>query len=64
MSETENIKIMCPNLSCAKVLAVPIAARGKVVRCRHCGTTIRIPAPATPAPTSDVQVEKNDANAA
>jgi ribosomal protein S27E len=49
MSGTENIKIMCPNLSCGKVLAVPMAARGKTVRCRHCGTTIKIPAP-PPAP--------------
>lgn len=34
---------MCPNLTCRKVLAVPKAARGKTVRCRNCGTMIRIP---------------------
>jgi len=52
MSQPENIKIMCPNLTCRKVLAVPNAARGRVVRCRHCGTTIRIPAPKSAAPPS------------
>ena len=34
---------MCPNLACKRVLAVPAHARGKLVRCRTCGTTIRIP---------------------
>ena len=39
----ESVRIMCPNLVCRKVLAVPKAARGKTVRCRNCGITIRIP---------------------
>jgi len=38
------VRIMCPNLGCQRVLAVPSAARGKVVRCRGCGSNIRIPA--------------------
>ncbi|MCW5756312.1 MAG: hypothetical protein KIT54_03660 [Phycisphaeraceae bacterium] len=38
-----SIRIMCPNLVCRKVLAVPSTARGKTVRCRACGTAIRIP---------------------
>lgn len=38
-----SIRIMCPNLTCRKVLAVPIVARGKTVRCKNCGTHIRIP---------------------
>ena len=38
------IRIMCPNLSCQRVLAVPEGARGKVVRCRVCGMNIKIPA--------------------
>ena len=38
------IRIMCPQLNCQRVLAVPSTARGKLVRCRSCGTTIRIPA--------------------
>ena len=37
------VRIMCPNLGCQRVLAVPSAARGKVVRCRGCGSNIRIP---------------------
>ena len=49
----ESVRIMCPNLTCRKVLAVPASARGKTVRCRNCGTTIRIPATLgqEPAPT-------------
>ncbi len=39
------IRIMCPNLACKRILAVPVHARGKLVLCRTCGTTIRIPAP-------------------
>ncbi|MEZ6244108.1 MAG: hypothetical protein R3B57_13820 [Phycisphaerales bacterium] len=38
-----SVRIMCPNLTCRKVLAVPASARGKTVRCRNCGTTIRVP---------------------
>ena len=38
------IRIMCPNLKCRSVLAVPTTARGKLVRCKKCGTTIMIPA--------------------
>lgn len=38
-----NIRIMCPSLVCRKVLAVPSTARGKNVKCRACGTIIRIP---------------------
>jgi hypothetical protein len=34
---------MCPALSCRKVLAVPTSSRGKNVRCKNCGATIRVP---------------------
>ena len=44
MSNPETIRVMCPNLVCRKILAVPTAAKGKTVRCRGCGTNIRIPA--------------------
>ncbi|MGH7131501.1 MAG: hypothetical protein ACREJO_06100 [Phycisphaerales bacterium] len=37
------VRIMCPNLNCRKVLAVPTSARGKTVRCRNCATNIRVP---------------------
>jgi len=39
----ETVRIMCPNLVCRKVLAVPKECRGKTVRCRNCGTNIRVP---------------------
>jgi hypothetical protein len=46
MVTTESvIRIMCPNLACKRVLAVPSHARGKLVRCRSCGINIRIPVP-------------------
>jgi hypothetical protein len=44
------VRIMCPNLVCRKVLAVPPSARGKTVRCRGCGTNIRVPLSEKPAP--------------
>ena len=47
----ENVRIMCPNLACRRVLAVPVSARGKTVRCRSCSTNIRVPsAPVVPEP--------------
>lgn len=46
----EAIRIMCPKLTCRKILAVPRSARGKTVRCRNCGTNIRIPPEPAAAP--------------
>ncbi len=37
------VTLMCPNLRCRKVLAVPEAARGKRVRCSYCGTMFLVP---------------------
>lgn len=53
------IRIMCPNLKCRSILGVPPEARGKLVRCRKCGTNIQIPAKqeAPPAPTPTQNVE-------
>lgn len=45
----ETLRIMCPNLTCRKILAVPVSARGKTVRCRGCATNIRVPSKA-PSP--------------
>lgn len=45
MATEQVIRIMCPNLACKRVLAVPAHARGKLVRCRGCGINIRIPVP-------------------
>lgn len=61
----ETLRIMCPKLTCKKVLAVPASARGKTVRCRNCGTSIRIPAkdekPVAPKPQESPQAEGNAA---
>ncbi len=37
------IRVMCPNLRCRSILAVPCEARGRLVRCKTCGTNIKIP---------------------
>ena len=37
------VKVMCPNLGCQRILAVPVRARGEVVRCQSCSSNIRIP---------------------
>ncbi len=44
---SETVRIMCPNLACRRVLAVPESARGKTVRCKNCGTAVTIPAAKT-----------------
>lgn len=44
----EALRIMCPKLTCRRVLAVPQKARGKTVRCRYCSTNIRIPMEPSP----------------
>jgi Pyruvate/2-oxoacid:ferredoxin oxidoreductase delta subunit len=52
-----SIRIMCPSLTCRRILAVPETARGKTVRCKGCGTCIRVPdkakAQSGPAPKSE-----------
>jgi hypothetical protein len=52
MAGDEVIRIMCPNLGCQRVLAVPSSARGKLVRCRGCGSNIRIPVPRAESPSA------------
>ena len=53
MNKDSTVRIMCPNLACRKVLAVPQAARGKTVRCRNCATNIRVPGNGASASTSN-----------
>lgn len=36
-------QLICPNLRCRKILSVPDEARGKVVKCQYCQTTLRVP---------------------
>ncbi len=37
------LKLICPNLSCRSILAVPDKARGHQVRCRRCGMRVMVP---------------------
>ncbi len=43
--ETMPTQLMCPNIKCRKILSVPDEARGKIVRCSHCQTSLRVPPP-------------------
>lgn len=38
------VQVICPNLRCRKLLSVPEEVRGKMVRCQHCQTPLRVPA--------------------
>ncbi len=40
---SDQIRIMCPNVVCRKIMTVPSSARGKVVQCPQCRKRIRIP---------------------
>ncbi|MBY0312666.1 MAG: hypothetical protein K2W85_11400 [Phycisphaerales bacterium] len=62
----EHLRIMCPSLSCRKVLAVPVSSRGKNVRCKSCGATIRVPEKvvAAPPPPPKAPAEEGNAKAA
>lgn len=58
MASAGVVRIMCPNLRCRAVLAVPPEARGRLVRCRNCGMSIKIPAKTEPVkaePAPDVE---------
>lgn len=59
-----SVRIMCPNLVCRKILAVPAECRGKTVRCRNCGTNIRIPAKDAPGSAAEAPPAKGSSQAA
>ena len=46
------VRLICPNLKCRKILAVPSDLRGRIIRCSACGTTIKVP-PAAPKSDAD-----------
>jgi len=60
MSET--IRMICPSLKCRAILSVPGNARGKTVRCRQCGSNVRVPggAKAPPAPAAAAKADDNE----
>ena len=43
------VQIICPNLKCRKVLAVPDEFRSKSVKCQYCQTVLRVPEGRKPA---------------
>lgn len=54
------VRIMCPNLQCRRILAVPASARGKNIRCGHCGANVKIPAPKSNTPAPAAKPEPDD----
>jgi DNA-directed RNA polymerase subunit RPC12/RpoP len=48
MDQANAVRMMCPNLKCRAVLAVPVEARGRLIRCRNCGSKIMVPQKAAP----------------
>ena len=38
-----SVQLICPNLKCRKILAVPDELRGKAVKCQYCQTVLRVP---------------------
>jgi LSD1 subclass zinc finger protein len=68
VTDNSLIRIMCPNLSCQRILVVPEGARGKVVRCSMCGMNVRIPAPKKEEPVAPprktLSARRKDATAA
>jgi hypothetical protein len=59
MSDSGIIQIMCPKLTCRRILAVPARARGKLVRCRGCGSTIRVPQTRQAAPVVQASTDQS-----
>ena len=39
------VQLICPNLKCRKLLAVPDDVRGKMVKCQYCQRQFRVPEP-------------------
>jgi len=52
------ITLICPNLRCTAVLQVPESARGKKVRCGHCGCTLVVPQKKSVEKVAAAQEEK------
>jgi hypothetical protein len=39
------VQLICPNLKCRKLLAVPEEHRGRNVKCQYCHMLLRVPEP-------------------
>jgi len=46
VEQDQPITLICPNLTCGKMVVAPASARNKSVRCTYCQTPFRVP----PAP--------------
>lgn len=57
----DTIRIMCPSLTCRRILAVPVSSRGKNVRCKNCGATIRVPDKTAPLAATPPKTGKDGA---
>jgi hypothetical protein len=46
-------QVICPNLRCRRILSVPDDVRGRVVKCQHCQSLLKVPerGPTSAAPT-------------
>ena len=53
-----SVQIICPNLKCRKILAVPDEFRGKSVKCQYCQTVLRVPGAAKPAVAAGAKATK------
>ncbi len=42
------VTVLCPHLDCGKPVIAPDGARGKPVRCVHCGNLFLVPAQKAP----------------
>lgn len=53
------VTVICPNLNCTKPNNVPIAARGKAMRCPYCNTAFRVPEGAVADTSENNDKKKN-----
>lgn len=58
------VQLICPNLRCRKILAVPDDVRGKLVKCQHCTTMFRVPESRPQLVTAAVTAAAADARTA
>jgi len=49
-SMNQSVRLICPSLRCRAILSVPTDVRGKTIRCRSCGTRVKVPANLKPTP--------------
>jgi hypothetical protein len=52
------VQLLCPNLKCRKILAVPDEVRGKLVKCQYCQTMLRGPMPKSPPTVAPGKAQK------